>query len=81
MIITPESDNITVKGHRGTFYVVDSLEWHTDTYYLCESEWYGDDAAWICIREDGSLLCDNINNGVEDVREYLEEYGGHEDEY
>jgi hypothetical protein len=74
--VCSSTHNLEVKGHTGTWYVVDQVEYNEEVYYLCESEQYGEDAAWICIREDGSLLCSDIYNGSSDVLEYLEEHGG-----
>jgi len=72
-MLNSKSDKIKVKGHRGTWYVIITVRKYGNTYYLLESEQYGEDAAHIAIRQDGSLLLDEIYNGITDIHEYLEE--------
>jgi len=74
-------EGIKVEGHIGTWYVIDKSirldekngKLYTHEYYLLESEQYGDEAACIAIRKDGSLLLEDIWNGVADIEEYLDD--------
>lgn len=74
------TDGIRIKGHVGTWYVVDR-----DVFYrpcgdgteeipvlFLESEVYGDEAAWLCVDENGEVVLEDIWNGVDDLREYEE---------
>lgn len=72
-MINEKSDNLRVEGHIGTWYVISSINYHGKTYYLLESEQYGEDAPHIAIRQDGSLFLDDIHNGTDDIYEYLQE--------
>jgi hypothetical protein len=67
------SEHIKVIGHRGTWYVIAEITKYGKKYYLLEHETYGDEAAAICIREDGTVLLDDIWNGLDDVWDYLEQ--------
>lgn len=70
--ITPDSEHITVPGHVGTWYVIDSTERDGKTIYLCEHEFYGDNAACVIVDEDGQLLLDNVHNGFDDYDYFIE---------
>jgi hypothetical protein len=72
-MITINSDNLEVKGHIGTFYVIDETIFRNNKYFLLESEMYGEDAPHVIVDEDGSLILDNIYNGFDDLYDYLEE--------
>ena len=65
-------EGIRVKGHRGTWYVIDEREYDGRTLYLVEHEDYGDEAASLIIDEDFNLVAEEIWNGWEDY-EYLRE--------
>lgn len=68
-------DGISIKGHEGTFYVVNTFERNEKTYYLLESEIYGEDSAWLLTDSNCNLIDDNIYNGEEDAHEILEGMG------
>lgn len=67
-------DGIKIKGRKGTWYVVSEREYPNVTYYLVESEIYGDEAEWLLIDSDFNLVADGIYNGWDDV-DYLIEIG------
>ena len=67
-------EGIKIKGRKGTWYVVSEKEFPTGTYYLVESEIWGDEAEWLLIDSDFNEVADEIYNGWEDV-EYLIEVG------
>ncbi len=65
-------DNISVKGHIGTWYVIDTTEIEGKTYKLLEHEEYGDEAACIIIDSEGKLVLDDVWNGFDDLIEFFE---------
>lgn len=51
-----QKDKIKLEGHYGTHYIIDSFMMYGRTYYMLESEQYGDEANGVCIRyEDGKI--------------------------
>lgn len=66
-------NNIKIKGHIGTWYIVATHQTLIGEVHLLEHEEYGEEAPWLCINSKGELILDNIWNGIEDVHEYLEE--------
>jgi len=69
MIITRESENITVQGHIGTWYVVDSVKFEQQDIFLLEHEKYGDEAACLIVRADGGIILDDVRNGWDELEE------------
>ena len=67
-----EKTNIKIKGHTGTWYSIDKMEYNGDWIYLMESEVYGSDSPCIIIDKDNNLLLEDIWNGFNDWEEYLE---------
>lgn len=81
-MITKNSDHIKVKGHVGTWYVIDEgrFVWIEDTptggsrtvhthCFLLEHETYGDEAACVIVDENGSILLEDVWNGFEDLED------------
>lgn len=69
-----QTDGIRVKGHTGTWYIIDTMismyYGFTGVFHLLESEQYGDAAAHIIIDDDGNLILDEVYNGFDDLREF-----------
>ena len=65
-------DGIKIEGRIGTWYVVGEKEFPTGTYYLVESEIYGDEAEWLLIDSDYKVIADEIYDGWDSVEEYIE---------
>lgn len=70
--ITHESDNISIEGHIGTWYVIDSEEIEGKKLFLLEHEEYGDSAASIIVDENKNLVMEDVWNGFDDYRDSLE---------
>lgn len=68
-----KKENIKVAGYRGTWYVIDECQMLGEKLYLLEHEELGDETYCICINKKGQLICDNIYNGFDDVRDVYEE--------
>lgn len=68
-----DSENIKVKGHIGTWHVIDECNRNGKNYYLLEHDTFGDEAAAVCIREDGKLILEDIWNGFDDVYDFFNE--------
>ena len=64
-------EHITVKGHHGTWYVIDEAVINGSKIYLLEHEAHGDEAACVAINEDGDLVADEIWNGMDEVKEQI----------
>ena len=78
-------DDITVKGHKGTWYVIGNKNYSipkndggstiTITLYLLESEQYGEDAPSIIVMRgedygDYNIILENVYNGFSDLDDY-----------
>lgn len=72
-MVTRKSDNITVEGHVGTWYVVDAAVYCKDgiakTVYLLEHEDYGDEAACLIVDENAALIMEDVWNGFSDLED------------
>lgn len=66
---------IVVKGHVGTWYVIDRMTKHGQTYKLLESEVYGDEAPCLIVTEKtNKLVLEDVWNGFDDLIEAKEWY-------
>ena len=71
--ITKTSQNIRIKGYAGKWYCIDSIRKCGKSYFLMESENYGDDAACIILTENGNVAkhdgykLDEVYNGFDDM--------------
>lgn len=68
-----DKDNVKVEGHRGTWYVVDELIIVGGRYYLLEHNTYGEDAPWIAIDVNGTVILDDITEGKGELLDYLQQ--------
>jgi hypothetical protein len=66
-------DNVKIKGHKGTWYSIDSKVYDGKELFLMEHEQYGDEAPCIIIGADLSLVAQDIDNGFDDYDYCLEE--------
>lgn len=66
-----KKDNIKVKGHKGTWYVIDKTDWYGHKFYLLEHETHGEDADHIAINAKGELVLEDITGGIKELRQYL----------
>lgn len=60
-----------IQGHKGLWYMIDTIEIDSVTYYLCESCLFGEDAPHIIINHDSQIVLENVHNGFEDLFEEL----------
>ena len=71
--ITKTSQSIRIKGYAGKWYCIDSIRKCGKSYFLMESENYGDDAACIILTENGNVAkhdgykLDEVYNGFDDM--------------
>ena len=77
-LIHSGSEDITVEGHTGTWYVIDETEINDEKFFLLEHEEYGDEVAAVAVNEQGELVAEDLWNGFagdfkEAVQEYFEE--------
>lgn len=83
-----KNKGITVKGHEGTWYVIDKAMVDGKVRYLLESEDFGDEAASIIVDPMGSLILEDVCNGFDDLADTIDhevtikylEYDAQEDE-
>ncbi|MEG0895688.1 MAG: hypothetical protein RSE93_08215, partial [Oscillospiraceae bacterium] len=68
-------ENISVKGHQGTWYEIDSTTINGETYFLMEHETYGDETAGIIIDSEHNLVVDEVYNGFdeESFKDFIDE--------
>lgn len=55
-----ELENIKIKGHTGTWYEIDRRTLYGKTFYLMESEIYGDEAPGIIIDEAHEPVIEDV---------------------
>ncbi len=70
--ISQNSANIEVKGHIGTWHVIDTTEINGTDYFLLEHEEHGDEAASIIINVKCELVLEDVWNGFGDLEEYFD---------
>lgn len=71
--MTLKKDNIKVAGHDGTWYVIDEMEKNGKSYRLLEHEQHGDEALCVAIDADGTLVLEDISDGITELSQHLEE--------
>jgi hypothetical protein len=62
-----QKDNIKIEGHIGTWYVINELVYKGDPVFLLEHEDYGDEAACLIIKEDLTIVMEDVYNGFNDL--------------
>jgi len=67
-----KKNNIKIKGHFGTFYVIDTAIIEAQSLYLLESEVYGDEAPCIIINKENKIIMEDVFNGFNDYYEEIE---------
>lgn len=70
-----DKNNVIVKGHKGTWYVVEEVTFNNETFYLLEHNTHGEDAPWVAVNVSGELVMEDITDGAEELLNYLEEGG------
>lgn len=66
-MINYNSDNIKVKGHKGTWYVIDCEVVNGRVVYLLEHEQYGDEALNVIVDGNGNLLLEDVSYGIDEL--------------
>ncbi len=74
--LTRKSDNITVEGYEGTWYVIDEKVLGDRSYFLLEHEEHGDETESLIVDENLDFVIDEIYNGFSDLEDV---YGSYED--
>jgi len=70
--LTRDSVCVHIKGHRGTWYVIDEKYVTQHGWlFLLEHETHGDDAACLIVDERGQVIVDDVWNGFLDYEELL----------
>lgn len=62
-----QKENIRIKGHLGTWSVIDEREWQGEKVYLLEHETYGDEAACLIVNENLEIILEDVWNGFDDL--------------
>ncbi|MGL5712219.1 MAG: hypothetical protein ACRCX2_04315 [Paraclostridium sp.] len=62
-----KKDNIVIKGHRGTWYVIGEDFYSGYRVYLLEHEEYGDEAPCLIVNENLDIIQDEVWNGFDDL--------------
>lgn len=68
-VLSASSDNISIAGHEGTWYVVGVDTRYGEPVFELEHEEYGDEAAHLIVDEKGRIFYDDIWNGFDEMRE------------
>lgn len=64
-----QKENIKIKGHIGTWYVIDETEWKGERVFLLEHETFGDEAACLIVNEKLEIILENVWNGFDDLED------------
>lgn len=64
-------DGIVLEGYEGTWYTIGTEFIDRKPYFLLESEQHGDEVPCIIIDRDFDVVLDDVQNGFDDLREYL----------
>ena len=69
-----ENTGIKIDGHRGTWYIIDTLysEIYGKILILLEHETWGDETCALITDLEGNVILDEVWNGFEDLEEFLE---------
>jgi hypothetical protein len=59
-------ENISVQGHKGTWYEIDSAIIDGKELFLMEHEAYGDEVPCVIVDENNNLVMDEVCNGFDD---------------
>jgi len=62
-----QKDHIKVEGHRGTWYIIGESVYKNEPVFLLEHEQYGDEAASLIVKEDLTIVMDDVWNGFDDL--------------
>lgn len=65
-------ENISLKGHVGTWYVIDNFCYKGVSYYLLEHEQHGDLTSQKIVDDKLNIIVDDSYNGKLDLIEYFE---------
>lgn len=66
-----QKSGIKVKGHRGTWYVIGEGSYREEPVYLLEHETYGDMAPGLWVKENLTVVLDDVWNGQLDLDELI----------
>jgi len=69
--IDANSDKIKIKGHKGTWYVIDKDSINGKNYFLLEHEKYSDVTPNLIVDDTGELILDDVYNGFDDLIEHF----------
>ena len=64
-----KKESIKVKGHVGSWYVIDQTIYNGKEVYLLEHETYGDEAASLIVDAKLNVILDDVWNGFDDLQE------------
>ena len=71
--ITSNTDSITVKGHDGTWYVINETVHKGRKVFLLEHEDYGDESFCIAVDENNNIICEEITDDFPECLDCEEE--------
>lgn len=62
-----QNNNIRIKGHKGTWYVIGKTIYNMKEVFLLESEQYGDEAPSLIVDNELNVILDDVYNGFNDL--------------
>lgn len=72
-LLNNNSKNIKIEGHKGSYYVIDSLQTMIGKLFLLEHEYYGEESPCIIVDIEGSVVLTGVYDGFNDYYEMIEE--------
>ena len=70
MNMTIKTENIKIKGYRGTWYVIDSHITSQGTVYLLESEQWGDEVEALLVFAGGTVIGETYDDIITACEDY-----------
>ena len=67
--LTLETEHYAIPGKKGLWRVVDGITYENVLFFLLEHEEYGDEAACLIVNEEGSIIMDDVWNGLDELTE------------
>ncbi len=67
-----KKENITLKGHIGTWYLIDEINYRGSKYYILEHEQHGDLTSQKIVDDKLNIIVEDSYNGKLDLIEYFE---------
>jgi hypothetical protein len=66
-MVTNESKDLKVEGHRGKWYVIDNGFHNSNEVFLLEHQTYGEDVPCLIVDKSGKIILEDVFNGLSEL--------------